>query len=321
MKKQSNLSLLFNPFERIAGSKALIVGLIFFIISTALAHLGGVVFNGILSIQLIPINLTQAFIVHGLSLLLLILVMYVTGLIFSPSSIRFIDVVGTMTLSRAPLVLVGAMVSLPIVNGSWRKFVSSILMGETPSDPLVVPIFICSMIVTLICIIWFIVLAYNAFSVSCNIKGMKNNIVFTVSLVLTFVICLFISAKFLPVDLTPITSANQMNVESVLGQKENYEIINRIAEQAAKDISEEKYDNVVSYFDDKMKEALTIEKLAEIMKAMEANSGKIVKVENEVKNTQVDGYRVVMVPVQFEKKSLYFRFTFDDRNKIVGFYM
>lgn len=320
MKSKSNLSFLFNPFDKIAGIKALCIGLALFAISTVLAHLGGVVFSSIISAQLIPFNLAQAFIAHGVSLLVLILVMYVAGLIFSPSSIRLIDVAGTMTLSRAPFVIIGAMLSIPLVSSSWQKFVSVIFMPGMASESWVAPVFIGSMVIVFICVIWFVVLAYNAFSVSCNIKGMKNNIVFTASFLIALLICFLLFAKFSPVPLPSIVSDAQSSTENV-SQQENYEVINGIAQQAAIDISEGKYDEVTVCFDDKMKEGLSPEKLAEVMKSVEARFGKMVKVGDEIKNERIGENRLVLVPVRFEKMELYFRFTFDGENRIVGFYM
>lgn len=321
MKKQSDLSLLFNPFERIAGFKILIIGLILFVISTILAHIGGVVFNGVFSVQLIPVNLIQAFVVHGLSLIMLILVMYLAGLIFSASSIRFIDVAGTITFSRAPFVIVGAMVSIPIVNQSWKNIVSTILLSDFSVKPWALAVFIASTIVVLICLIWFVVLVYNAFSVSCNIKGMKNNIVFTVSLILTFVLSLIVSAKALQKEFPAIAVNNKENIENITVQEENFDLINETARRAAKDISQQNYDNVVFYFDDKMKEALPVEKLAEVMRSMEARFGKILRVDDEVKNIIAGENRIALIPVQFEKMVVNFRFTFNDKDQIIGFYM
>lgn len=320
MKNESKWSLLFNPFDRIAGLKALLIGLILFCISTILAQLGGVTFNGLISVQVTSLNMVQAFIVHGISLMSLILVMYISGLIFSPTSIRFIDIAGTMTLSRIPFVLIAAVVAIPLVNESWRKFVAVIFSPDISSEPFIIAVFTVSMAIVLICIIWFVVLAYNAFSISCNIKGVRCGVIFTISFLIAFAVSMLLIMKIFSFTIPSVSPEYNTDVAGTVQQYET-EIINEKGKQAADYIVNGRYDEATALFDDRMKKELTPEKLSEVMKSMEARFGKIVNIGDEVENTQINGSRIVLVPVEFEKMSIRFRFTFNEDDQIIGFYM
>lgn len=316
MKNEFNLSFLLNPFERIAGVRALLIGLVIFFVSTLLAQSSDIVFSGVIGVQIAPVSISQAFVIHGISTVILILMMYITGLISSSTSIRFIDVAGTMVLSRAPFLLISIFVGLPFINNSWKR----IGLAMIDADMITLSIFALSTLVVIFGIIWFVVLAYNAFSVSCNMKGMKSGIVFTVSLLLSFVISTLIILKIYSVDIIPAVPENNPHTNELVSQADFSEI-NAIAKQAALDIYNGKYEDVIVHFDDKMKEVLPVDKLKEVIQTMESRFGKMVNIEDDIKNTQVSGNNIVMVPVAFEKMSLYFRFTFNENNQISGFYM
>lgn len=96
-------SLLINPFVRIAGGKALGVGLIVFLVSIFIGYWGNLIFDGVVDVhfvvQLTPI---RALVIPSFALVVFILTLYITGRLVSQSSIRFIDVAGTVTLARTP---------------------------------------------------------------------------------------------------------------------------------------------------------------------------------------------------------------------------
>jgi len=98
--------LLFNPFTRIAGIKSLIIGLIALFITSFLAYLTGTHFYGI---NFIPAKDSGfwVYLAENISNWMFISIfLFASGLIFSKSKIRAIDIFGTTLLSRVPLLII-----------------------------------------------------------------------------------------------------------------------------------------------------------------------------------------------------------------------
>jgi hypothetical protein len=160
---------IFNPFIYIAGWKALYVGLVFIIITSFAGHCTQIHFDGPLSLH------------HGLDLpfyfflfeniiawLLTAAIFYLFGLILSKSSIRFIDVAGTIAFARVPVVLT----SLGILP--WFKLMNTASLYYVPFTFLY-----------LLPTLWIIILYFNAYSISCNVKGIR--------LIISFIAGIFIA--------------------------------------------------------------------------------------------------------------------------------
>jgi hypothetical protein len=161
---------LYNPFIKIAGFKSLILGLIGFVIVTYLAFKTGTHFNGLLNIDFARDSAYHVFLTENLlNWICISFFMYISGLIFSQSKIRIVDVLGTTLLSRIPLIIAPAIRTIPIFQSfmfqSWQMY------------------FIISFY--MISLAWTIVLLFNAFKISCNLKNEK--------LIILFIICFLLS--------------------------------------------------------------------------------------------------------------------------------
>lgn len=180
MKNKETLSLLINPFVRIAGEKALFVGLIVFAITIIVAHSGNIIFDGIINSHISNNeSLLWSFFVATVALIIFVIVLYLTGCLLTKSSIRFIDVARTVTLARAPFILVSLIVLVPGMYDCNMQ-VRENLLTRTVLEISVYQwfIFCLFLLVSLIASIWFVVLSYRAFSVSCNVRGAKAVISF-----------------------------------------------------------------------------------------------------------------------------------------------
>ncbi len=322
MKSKSTFSFLVNPFNRIAGGKALAIGLVVVMLTTLLGQLNGVIFDGVLNVHLVSVTMTQAVIMQGISLLSLIVFMYLSGKIFSASSIRFIDVAGTMSLSRFPFLLISLMTIFSGVSASINEVVQSLYLQSFASIGFSVwLIFGLSIAVFIIVAIWFIVLAYNGFSVSCNIKGAKNGIVFAVSFIIAEVVSILAIMLLYSALYTPLLNEAARNPPMIEVQSD-FKNIEKIAIQTSVSIVEGDFEKTTSDFDNLMKESLPAEKLKEILDEMEIRFGKMKQIdEANIKHATTGNFRFIIVPVHFEKMVLNFRFTFDEKDKIAGFYM
>lgn len=190
MKSKKNLSLLINPFVRIAGGKALSIGIVIFVASILLAYCGNMVFDGILHINFLEkMTLLKAFIIPAVCLITLIIVLYITGCFLSKSSIRFIDVAGTVTLSRAPLFLISLAFLILGVYESNILIVQSLLAQNLEVISIIDwLVFMAFLVITIICFVWVVLLSYKAFSISCNVNGVKGVVSFSVALLVSEVI-------------------------------------------------------------------------------------------------------------------------------------
>ena len=106
-------NLLINPFERIAGWKALAIGICFISLTALLGKINNLLFDNLLHVTLCPHTFGRAFWGSGLNWVIVSIVMLIAGKLFSTSKIRIIDVAGTMALSCAPLLLIALFGFLP----------------------------------------------------------------------------------------------------------------------------------------------------------------------------------------------------------------
>jgi len=181
MKKNNVIDLIFNPFTKIAGIKALIIGLAFMLLMGFVGALSGTYYDGVIDVHLgTSGKFMESYVFLLIGFLSIVLMTSVPGLIFS-KGFRLIDVFGTMALSKVPLLI-------PALLGF---FVDEQILLDLYSDPLLIFESTSLIIFSIFCIpflIWNIILMYNAFKVSLNIKGNKNIVLFIVTIILAEII-------------------------------------------------------------------------------------------------------------------------------------
>ena len=105
MKSKEIFSLMLNPFTRIAGWQAFGVGLVFVIFTGIICTFSHVAFDGVIDMHLVKkLTLFQSFEFLAIDLLSVVSIMIITGFIIS-KSFRIIDILGTLTLSRTPFII------------------------------------------------------------------------------------------------------------------------------------------------------------------------------------------------------------------------
>lgn len=170
---------LFNPFKFVAGAKSLLIGLSICIASFILASLTNTHFDGTIEVHIWP--LSSPLIVHVVELLVNTIVtssvFYISGKLFSTSRIRLIDVVGTTTLARYPMLFVSFIGMYKVGDATELIKADSIPFG-------LIIIGLYSLTIG----IWHVVLLFNAFKVSCNVTPKKLPYVFTLALVIASIV-------------------------------------------------------------------------------------------------------------------------------------
>lgn len=180
----------FNPFETIAGSKALLFGTILIILTGLIGYSAGVHFPDPISVKVYYGLPLWIHIIQGIiNFILLGSILYLASMIISKSKVRAIDIYGTQAFARIPFILSAALGLIPS-NGKVIKYLIDVYVKHV--EPASVStldwvIFSAITIITLLVVIWAIALMYNAFKVSANVKGVKSGLTFTLSLILSLI--------------------------------------------------------------------------------------------------------------------------------------
>lgn len=166
---------LFNPFRYLAGTKALILGLIFIVASALMLYSGALIQDSYIHIGMGKAPIWYVLIMQIVWWLLPALLLYLCGVALSKSKIRLIDMLGTTAFAQLILLLMIAPMLLPAVTNSTTELLSALQSGTTPTTAL--PLMIYG-IWSIVCLIFFYIWNYNAFAVSCNVKGWKAIVLF-----------------------------------------------------------------------------------------------------------------------------------------------
>ena len=197
------IRFLINPFEKIAGAKSLIIGIIIMVLTAFISTYNYFIPDGLIGFHFyFGLTLTDNLLNALIILIVASLIYYVTGIMVSKSKIRFIDVLGTFSLSRFPYLIMAFLAFLFPVKKFWKFLV-------TISDP-DFSIFtsfekfymIAFFIISLVAVIWSVGLMFNAYRISCNLKGSKAVISFIISTMLSFIVSfvLFVIFIYNPFD-------------------------------------------------------------------------------------------------------------------------
>ncbi|HPT20626.1 MAG TPA: hypothetical protein PLR88_01660 [Bacteroidales bacterium] len=190
---------LINPFIYIAGAPSLIAGILIIFLTSVIGYYSNTYFPDVISVKTAPGLKVWYLIILGFSnWLVLSTVLYLAAVIFSKSSVRVVDIFGTQALARFPYLLA----SFIGFSGSIDRFGKYVLWTYLQKgEPVIISVStmifaIILIVITIMLTVWLIVLNYNAFKVSANIKGTKSIVLFTTSLIISIVFTSLFS-KFL----------------------------------------------------------------------------------------------------------------------------
>lgn len=303
---------LINPFERIAGWSALMIGLCAMVATAVIGKINNVAFDGVLDAHPAVHTFSMAFVMQAVNWVVVFLVMWLAGICFSRSKIRIIDVAGTMALSRAPMLLLSILAFLPIVPQNLADILRSVIFG------------VCGIIL----IIWVIALMYNAFSISCHIKGPRCTVVFIGALIIAEIISkvliflLWGSIFIIPkaADNTHVPDCNTSDSTSIVTV--DLSDIHQTAANIVKAYEQTDFDSVVLYFDNNMKKALSVAKLKMTWVQIVMTYGAFEKAEMEnIKESSLNGYDRIEIPFVFKKGKLYLRLAFNKDGTVCGMFL
>ncbi len=304
------IKYLINPFERIAGWQALVIGVIIIALTALFGSMNSIFFTGTMQVGPIKHNFVQAIVSQTLNWFIPFLILWLAGVCFSKTKIRVIDVAGTTSLACAPLLLMVIIYFLPIAPASLYDIPRVIIM-------------------TLIYIptaIWVIALMYNAFSVSCHMKGSRGIITFIGAFIIAEVLLLIIyyflmSYLFFNSPVSNNTPEINMNESAVIVTDSL--TIRKKTEKVIHAFERGDFDAITVYFDATMKKGLPASGLKMVWLQLTMVFGAFQKADfNNIKEfPHKDNMTVVIVPLSFEKEALNLQITFNKDGTIAGLYI
>lgn len=164
----------WNPFEKLAGFRALAIGMVALTVSVFMGTMFNARFDGLLNLHFVAkANLWQVLIDQLINLLSVSLCFYFIALILSLGKVRFIDVLGCNAFALSPMAI------LPVVNisGYWSDL-SLEIAGKPDMTPRILSnletgVMIFTVAVALVVLIWHVLWLYNGYKVSSGFKGNK----------------------------------------------------------------------------------------------------------------------------------------------------
>ncbi|MDR2917080.1 MAG: hypothetical protein LBV74_19990 [Tannerella sp.] len=181
MKKET-LSLIINPFKKIAGFQALSWGFAGLIISTILSMATGYHYHNLLHYGPAPNSAWWCFAAEHLIVWLVpAILFYCSAICFSKSKVRIIDVFGTMLFAQIPFIFMNLFAFIPAV----QKLINmdmNIPVEQIAKQP---EFIIGSMIILVSCIflIMTLIWMFQALRVSCNLKGSRLVVTYIVGII------------------------------------------------------------------------------------------------------------------------------------------
>jgi len=194
------ITKLFNPFKYIAGGYSLIIGLLVLLFTALIGFYSNTHFPDLISVKTGPDFPIQYLIIQSLSNWIVVsIIFYLISIIASTSKVRIIDIFGTQALARFPY-LIAAFVGFSNSVDNFGKYILWELLQQ--GDPIElnageITIAISLMILTLLLTIWLVILIYNAFKVSANLKGYKLNLLFIAGFILSLFLTVLISNQLI----------------------------------------------------------------------------------------------------------------------------
>ena len=299
---------LINPFERIAGWQALLIGLVAMALTAVVGKINNVTFAGPLYVSVITtkVGFSAYFIAQAVNFLVLFFTMWLAGVLFSKTKPRVINIAGTLALSFSPMLLLTILCFLPI----------------TPASLYDIPHLIVFLIISVPFIIWIAVLMYNAYSVSCNLKGTRAILSFVGALAiaqiaLQIIFFLLLSSLFTNIPIRNVSKSDSIETVVDIGSL----TILQKTENVVKAFEGNNFDAITVYFDENMKKGLPSSSLRTLWIQLNMSLGKFERADiDNLRETPTDRGNFLDIPFLFERGTLNFRLSFNNDGIVNGLY-
>jgi hypothetical protein len=194
------MNKLLNPFKYIAGWESLALGIVVLFATAGIGFFSHIHFPDLISVKTNHGLPFFVLVIQGFSnWLILSILLYLLALIFSPSSVRAIDIFGTQAFARFPYVLASLTGFFGLLEKFGNYMIWSALHTGEPVEitPAEISIAITVLLLTMVLTVWMITLMFNAFKISANLKGAKLIISFIGAVIVSIIVTGMISTYFL----------------------------------------------------------------------------------------------------------------------------
>ena len=177
---------LFNPFLFVGGERILLIGLIIAAVHIPIGYFLNVRFDGAIDMHLVPtdVGLLTPVIDVLIAWLSMAGCMFAAAKLFQ-SPMRLIDIAGAVLVARIPLLLsIGPVLLLEPDFQSIEELLN--LQGSELYQLAALSV------ISLLFLIWFFVLLFNAFKINSNLKGARLWIGFIGSAIIAEIISIMI---------------------------------------------------------------------------------------------------------------------------------
>lgn len=166
------MKLLFNPFSRITGLKALVWGEFFVIALTALFVVSNVAQDGFMHFTILNCPAWKILVMNHLSWMIFAALLYLGGCAFPRTKVRIIDLFGSICFSQLLLIPMNAFFYIPTWRDSILDTLTALTTGAMP-DSTQTALLTAMGVWSLVWLILYIIWSYNAFATSCNVRGTR----------------------------------------------------------------------------------------------------------------------------------------------------
>ena len=200
---------LLDPFIRIDGTRALLIGLSVIVASGPAAVLGGLHFDGLPDFTptygaplWVPVR-------DGLvTWLVFSLLIGLAARVIAPRPVRFVDIAGPQALARFPLLVAALLCALPAMRRANAEMLATVAEGGSIVPPPVWAFFVATF-VGFFCGIWMLWLMWKGFSVACKLRGGRAVAVFAAIFVAAQAVSgLLLARTLLPFSPLPLHAAS-----------------------------------------------------------------------------------------------------------------
>ena len=185
--KPKTSTWIFNPSIYIAGWTSMALGWAIMIATAVTGYFSNTHLDGVIGAGFgLPAPLWLYLVEAAVAWLSLCLTLFIAARIVSKTSFRLVDLMGTQALARAPMFIV-PFLGFPEAGRKVTRYLLYRTLGlgeETTATYADIVLFILITIIMILVVIWMIVLMYNSYKVSCNLKGTKAGVSFTLALIL-----------------------------------------------------------------------------------------------------------------------------------------
>lgn len=195
---EKKLTLLWNPFVKIAGWQALLWGMVGILIATVISYYSDYHYHGLLHFGPAPNDTFLCFVVeHMVVWIVPTLIFLIGGLLLSKSRIRIIDVFGTVAFAQLPFIIMNLVALLPPMRRLMEMDMNlpiNEMIELTKQPTFLLGIWIS--LLSFVFLVWVLVWMFNALKVSCNLKGYRLGILYCIGVFGGDALCRIIMGQF-----------------------------------------------------------------------------------------------------------------------------